>query len=110
MSDSGTVMAAMMSQLQALEGLVSGNSSPAASGTGQAGSSFLDTLKDAVTRVDGQVASSESNAQRFTAGDQNVSLSDVMVSLEQANLAFQTAATVRDKIVNAYQTIMNMQL
>lgn len=110
MSDPGTVMAAMMSQLQALEGLANGNSSLAASGTGQAGSSFLDTLKDAVTRVDGQVASSESNAQRFTAGDQSVSLSDVMVSLEQANLAFQTAATVRDKIVNAYQTIMNMQL
>jgi flagellar hook-basal body complex protein FliE len=39
-----------------------------------------------------------------------VSLSDVMISVERANLAFQTAATVRDRVVEAYQTIMNMQL
>jgi flagellar hook-basal body complex protein FliE len=33
-----------------------------------------------------------------------------MVSLEQANLALQLAANVRDKVVAAYTNIMNMQV
>ena len=110
MSDPAAVMSAMLSDLQGLAGLASTVPSPAAGIAAPAASSFLDTLKDAVGRVDGQIASSEDKTQQFAAGDKNVSLSDVMISVEQANLAFQTAATVRDRVVGAYQTIMNMQL
>ena len=110
MSDPAAVMSAMLSDLQGLAGLASAVPSPAAGIAAPTASSFLDTLKDAVGRVDGQIASSEDKTQQFAAGDKNVSLSDVMISVEQANLAFQTAATVRDRVVGAYQTIMNMQL
>lgn len=110
MSDPAAIMSAMLSDLQGLAGLAGAMPSPAAGVAAPAASSFLDTLKDAVARVDGQVASGESKTQQFAAGDKNVSLSDVMISVEQANLAFQTAATVRDRVVGAYQTIMNMQL
>jgi flagellar hook-basal body complex protein FliE len=103
-------MAAMMSDLQALAGAARGAPSPTAGIAAPAASSFVDTLKDAVTRVDSQIATSETKAHAFAAGDKNVSLSDVMISIEQANLAFQTAATVRDRVVQAYQTIMNMQI
>ncbi|HYL50191.1 MAG TPA: flagellar hook-basal body complex protein FliE [Stellaceae bacterium] len=110
MSDPAAVMAAMLSDLQGLAGLAGAVPTPAAGIAAPAASSFLDTLKDAVGRIDGAVASSESKTNQFAAGDKNVSLSDVMISVEQANLAFQTATTVRDRVVEAYQTIMNMQL
>jgi len=109
-SDPAAVMAAMLSDLQGLAGLAGAVPSPAAAVGAPAASSFLDTLKDAVARIDGEVAGSESKTRQFAAGDKNVSLSDVMISVEQANLAFQTAATVRDRVVSAYQTIMNMQI
>jgi len=108
-SDPAAVMAAMISDLQGLTGLAGAVPSPAGIAA-PAASSFLETLKDAVTRVDGQIAAGEGKTQQFAAGDKNVSLSDVMISVEKANLAFQTAATVRDRVVEAYQTIMNMQL
>ena len=110
MSDPAAVMSAMLSDLQGLAGLAGAVPSPAAGIAAPAASSFVETLKDAVSRVDGQIATSQDKTQQFAAGDKNVSLSDVMISVEQANLAFQTAATVRDRVVEAYQTIMNMQL
>ena len=109
MSDPAAIMAAMISDLQGLAGLAGAVPSPAGIAA-PAANSFLETLKDAVTRVDGQIAASGDKTQQFAAGDKNVSLSDVMISVEKANLAFQTAATVRDRVVEAYQTIMNMQL
>ena len=33
-----------------------------------------------------------------------------MVSLEKAHLAFQTAVTVRDRVTEAYNSVMNMQV
>jgi flagellar hook-basal body complex protein FliE len=72
--------------------------------------SFSDTLKQAIDKVNNQVASANGAAMAYASGDHAVSLSDAMVSLEKANVAFQTAATVRDRITDAYNTVMNMQL
>jgi flagellar hook-basal body complex protein FliE len=78
----------------------------AASGT----TSFSSTLKGALDRLDGTIASANSTAKSFAAGNHDIPLSDVMVSLEQANLSLQMAANVRDKVVAAYSNVMNMQV
>jgi flagellar hook-basal body complex protein FliE len=67
-------------------------------------------LKAAIGQVDGTVASANASAKSFAGGNHDIPLSDVMVSLEQANLALQVAANVRDKVVAAYTNIMNMQV
>ena len=85
------------------------SSSPAAS-PGTSAASFSDTLQSALNRVDTSVASADHKATAYASGDQSVSLSDVMVSLEQANLALQAATAVRDKVVAAYSNVMNMQV
>ena len=72
--------------------------------------SFMQTLQNALDRVDGSIATADASAKAFSAGDQNIPLSDVMVSLEQANLALQMASGVRDKVVAAYSSVMNMQV
>jgi flagellar hook-basal body complex protein FliE len=69
---------------------------------------FSDTLKSALDHVDSTVATANDKAKAFASGEQGVSLSDVMISLEQANLALQAAAAVRDKVVAAYTNVMNM--
>lgn len=72
--------------------------------------SFTDALKNALKTVDHTIADANTNAKAFAAGDQSIPLSDVMVSLEQANLALQMASGIRDKVVSAYTNIMNMQV
>ena len=69
---------------------------------------FSDALKSALDHVDTAIATANDKAKAFASGEQGVSLSDVMISLEQANVALQAAAAVRDKIVAAYTNVMNM--
>lgn len=79
-------------------------------GATAAAPSFSQALHSALGRVDDTIAHANGQAKAFAAGDQSIPLSDVMVSLEQANLALQMAAGVRDKVVAAYTNIMNMQV
>lgn len=110
------LITAAIGALSALSSIVSlGNASPPAtpaepSAAGASGPTFSDALNAALSRVDNAIASATDKAKAFASGSSDVSLSDVMVSLEQANLALQTAANVRDKIVAAYTNVMNMQV
>ena len=79
---------------------------PAAPGTQQP--SFSEIFGAALDRLDNSVAAADTTSQSFAAGQQNIPLSDVMMSLEEASLALQAAATVRDKVLAAYTNIMNM--
>jgi flagellar hook-basal body complex protein FliE len=75
---------------------------------GAPAAAFSDALKSAFDRVNDAVATANGKAKAFASGDQSISLSDVMISLEQANLALQAAAAVRDKVIAAYTNVMNM--
>jgi flagellar hook-basal body complex protein FliE len=45
---------------------------------------------------------------RFDTGDKSVSLSDVMIAGQKSSIAFEATVQVRNKVVEAYKTIMNM--
>jgi flagellar hook-basal body complex protein FliE len=49
-------------------------------------------------------------AEQFQLGTSNVSLEDTMVALQKANISFQAMVQVRNKVVAAYNDIMNMQI
>ena len=69
-------------------------------------STFLEGAIDAVNRR--QI---EADAQLMnTATGQNVDLHGQMIALEEANISLRTMASVRDKVVDAYNTIWNMQI
>jgi flagellar hook-basal body complex protein FliE len=106
-------MTAALSELQSLATAASGPvggapQSATTLGADSAGASFAATLRTALDRLDGAVASADRLAKASAGGDHDIPLSDVMVSMEQANLAMQMAAGVRDKVVAAYTNIMNM--
>lgn len=84
---------------------------PATPAPGAAGgASFSDLFNAAVGRLDGDVAGANAAATSFASGSGDIPLSDVMISLEQANLSLQMAGNVREKVTAAYSNIMNMQL
>ena len=108
-------MTAVLSELQSLASAATAPASnllapDAAGDAAPTGPSFMQTLKNALDQTNDTVAGANATAKAFAAGDQNIPLSDVRVSLEQSNLAMQMASGVRDKVVAAYSSIMNMQV
>ena len=71
---------------------------------------FADALKSQLDQVSGAQNSATELGKAFTAGDDRVSLSDVMIASQKAGIAFQATVQVRNKLVTAYQEIMNMQV
>lgn len=70
--------------------------------------SFSDVLDGALKTVSEAQSTSRDMAKRFAAGDESVDLQDVMINLQLASLSFQQMTQVRNKLVSAYQDIMNM--
>jgi flagellar hook-basal body complex protein FliE len=71
---------------------------------------FADALKASLAQVNTSQISSQKLGEKFALGDDKVSLSDVMISMQKANISFQTTVQVRNKLVSAYHDIMNMQI
>ena len=64
-----------------------------------------------ILQVTGQAAiSAGSKAEAFVMGDDKVSLSDTMIAMQKANISLQATVQVRNKVVAAYNDIMNMQV
>ncbi|MGC9162176.1 MAG: flagellar hook-basal body complex protein FliE [Thiomonas sp.] len=70
---------------------------------------FAATLKTALDGVNGALQQASALQQQFVSGAGDVSLSDVMLASQKASLSFQAALQVRNKLVSAYQDIMNIQ-
>ena len=101
-----SLLAQMRAAVAAAEGKLQAPapSSPA----GQADFSAL--LKASLDQVAQTQNQAESLEQRFTLGDPLVSLSDAMIAMQKANISLQAAVQVRNKVVSAYNDIMNMQV
>jgi flagellar hook-basal body complex protein FliE len=98
----------MIGQLRATADLAAGKSTASAQSAG--GADFASALQGALQQVSQAQESAQQMAQDFSAGDPNVNLQDVMVNLQKANLSFQQMVQVRNKLVTAYQDIMNMSV
>ncbi len=71
---------------------------------------FAEALKGAVSRTNDTQQQARALARSFELGAPDVQLHDVMISLQKANIAFQQTVQVRNRLVSAYQEIMNMQV
>ncbi len=71
---------------------------------------FSALLKSAVDEVNSAQMDAKQLTRQFEAGNPDVNLQDVVLSLQKASLSFQTMVQVRNKLVSAYQEIMNMQV
>lgn len=71
---------------------------------------FAAALKSSIGEVSAAQTKAGAMGKAFTMGDDSVSLSDVMVSMQKASIGFQATVQVRNKVVQAYQEMMNMQV
>lgn len=71
---------------------------------------FADALKNSLEQVSAAQAKSSALGKAFSMGDDSVSLSDVMIAMQKSSINFQATVQVRNKLVSAYQEIMNMQV
>jgi len=70
--------------------------------------SFADTLKSALGEVTALQDTSQSHITAFLRGD-DVELHDVMAAAEEAGIALELLIEVRNRVVEAYRTLTNMQ-
>ncbi|GGC99810.1 flagellar hook-basal body complex protein FliE [Undibacterium terreum] len=103
---------AMVAQLRAASARMEGGiPNPVSPATGSASKvDFADMLKGSLDQVNSMQVNADQLGQKFSLGDDKVSLSDVMISMQKANISFQTSIQVRNKLVSAYHDIMNMQI
>ena len=99
----GGAEASSSASISSLSSLPAGNGQ-----TAQAPAPFADLIADAV----GQVSQLEQQANAAVSGliaGSGVDVHRAMIATEKANMAFEMALAVRNKAVQAYQSLMGMQ-
>ena len=81
---------------------------PAAAAPGKL--DFAQALRASLDQVNAAQVNADTLGKNFVQGDDKVSLSDVMISMQKANISFQATVQVRNKLVAAYHDMMNMQV
>ena len=75
-----------------------------------AGPGFASLLQQSLQQVNQTQKSADSLAAAFERGTPGIELPQVMLEMEKANVSFQAVNQVRNRLVSAYQDIMNMQI
>lgn len=65
-------------------------------------------LKSAIDNINGLQLEAGDLRQRLEMGDQSISLAEVMIAAQKSSIAFEAGVQVRNKVVDAYEKIMNM--
>ncbi len=83
--------------------------SPRIQGEDKSNSGFGEILKDAISAANELQKQSDQQIQKFMAGESQ-DLHTTVIAMQKADLSFQMMMQVRNKIVQAYQEIMRMQM
>lgn len=70
--------------------------------------SFSSMLFNSVNSINKMQTTAKAQSQDYMTGASDIGLNDVMVSLQKSSLALNLGVQVRNKMVSAYQEIMNM--
>ncbi len=96
-----------------LQSLLKSGAGPVGGGKGASGAAPMDDfsarLDEALEQVDGQVQRADASLQALATG-QDTNLHQTMIALQEADIAVRTMTSVRDKVVGAYEQIMNMAI
>ena len=68
---------------------------------------FFDSVKSALDRVNDADVKSDAMSEAYDRGE-DIPLTDVVLSMQKASLSFEATLQVRNKVMKAYEDIMNM--
>jgi flagellar hook-basal body complex protein FliE len=74
-----------------------------------AGPGFAQMIGNQLGQIDGSIQQADAAARAMAAGN-DVPVHDVMIAMEQAHLKLQFAVEVRNRVLDAYQNLTNMQV
>jgi flagellar hook-basal body complex protein FliE len=103
-------IASMMETLRAHQAQATGSSSQVseASSTKVNGpTNFFESVKTALDKVNAADSKADALSEAYDRGE-NVPLTDVVLSMQKSSLAFEATLQVRNKVMKAYEEIMNM--
>jgi len=97
----------LLSQMHALQNAASGAQAFAAPAED---ARFTKLFGDMLDKVAGEQQAAREIANAFEIGQSDTDLSDVMIAMQKANVSFAALTQVRNKLVQAYQDIMQMPI
>ena len=71
---------------------------------------FANMLNQAFENVNFLQNDSTNKQTRFDLGDRSVTLSDVMLASQKSSISFEATIQIRNKMIEAYKTISQMQI
>lgn len=77
---------------------------------GKPGADFGQALRAAIDDVDGGMKTAMSLTESFTRGEPGAELPQVMMAMQKADLSFRAMNEVRNRLVEAYRDVMNLQM
>jgi len=78
--------------------------------TGGATSDFASSLDAALKAVSNSQTQAEELQRQFALENPNVGLEDTVVAMSKASISFAAVVQVRNRLVQAYEQIMSMQV
>jgi len=96
----------ILSQIRSLTAEIQSPTATAA--TDIKGPGFGELLQNSLASVSKTQSTAHNMAVGYETGTSDASLIEVMVAMQEADLSFRAVAEVRNKLVSAYQEIMNM--
>jgi len=96
-------MRTMAAQAQSFDPVALSPSEPASG-------DFKTLMSQALDQVNDTQQTASHLAQAFERGEEGVEVAQVMIALQKADVSFQAINQVRNRLVTAYQDIMNMPI
>lgn len=98
----------VLAQIRAMSAAAAAKPAAAPAPAAAERSGFDSLLKSSIAKVNEAQAESTRLQQAFTLGDPNTDLATVMLAGAKAQVSFKAMVETRNRLVNAYQEIMNM--
>jgi flagellar hook-basal body complex protein FliE len=93
-----------------MTGLAGLGSTPSTPGVEGRSGGFSEVFTQALRNVSGVQHQAQALQREVTLDNPKVSLEETMVAMQRSNIGFQAAMQVRNRLVQAYSDVMNMQV
>ena len=100
----------ILGQLRTAAAMAAGTGVKPSADGGAKSTDFAAVLKASLDQANGMQQQAAKLSRDFELGTSDVSLPDVMMSVQKANVSFQQVVQVRNRLVSAYHDIMNLQI
>lgn len=105
-----TDISQVLAQIRVMSGQAHAGAKLSEGPAGTEPAAFSDVLKNSLAAVNTTQVQASELGEKFQARDPSTDLAQVMVAVEKASVSFEAMTQVRNKLVEAYQEIMRMQV